>query len=151
MTQIVSIVDANPVNQNALRLFIKSFEKYSTMPLKSLLVLYPKDRLNFNFIHWLKRKNIQTESYSLTSEDGDPYKAKFLLMDYIRSCKDNKDDVLYIDPDHIFLKDFSFKPQDDVLIVSSEVKDGWCRSSCRGSWQTYPSPGRRPTPPRATA
>ena len=116
----VTVTDQNRVNQNAVKIMLKSFLPFFE-GFDSISVLYPNGQLPSELISWLKKSSISTFSFDLEPND-DPYATKFLLIDFLDLHGTKFDEILYLDPDHIVLRKPKLKAIDNSLIVSSEVK-----------------------------
>ena len=103
MEAIVTIINHNIINQNALKIFILGLQKHH-VKFEKLFVLAPSSQIDESLQNWLKRNHAIFVEYDLLKSD-DPYFAKFLLKRFLNDpILDNIEIVTYMDPDHIVLK-----------------------------------------------
>lgn len=123
---LVTTVDANPINQNALRILLKSLPEH-LRDTCDIYVVHSPNAVFFELQRLLGMYGAST--YSSQEMDGDdPYRVKLLLVDFLSELDSDHDGVLYLDPDHIVAREFSlegfaFADVPDSMIVSSELRD----------------------------
>ena len=118
---IITGVDSNPVNQNALKILLKSINANLNGYTKDITVIYPQNELSLEYLTWLETNKISTFS-GKPFNPNDPYRVKLLLIDIIKEKGKNYDEIFYLDPDHIFLNQFKTINSKNALKVSSEIK-----------------------------
>ena len=120
----VTIVDGNPINQNALKILLNSIKVFSPSLRKNLIVIYPEGELPISYLKWLSENKVSIYSKKIELRN-DIYKVKLLLADFIKAniqSLKSSDLIFYLDPDHILLSKLNIKPKHNTLIVSSEFK-----------------------------
>jgi hypothetical protein len=83
--------------------------------------MLPLNQSKKELIKYLIRKKIQVLYYPKFASD-DPYVVKFFLSSFIKQEGEQFENILYLDPDHIVVKEFNFTAKDETLYISSEVK-----------------------------
>jgi hypothetical protein len=116
----VSICDHNPINQNCLKLLIKSAEKFLHQRVNKY-VLIPDSMESQKLSNWICGQNVNILKFKSSCDNEDPYFVKFLLSDFINTENLNIDYLFYLDPDHIIRDKFKLDLIEDEIVVSSEI------------------------------
>lgn len=118
---LVSVADKNKINQEALSLLIFSIGQKSPATFTDIFLLYPTGEVEDTFIYSIEKLGVKPIPYPLERLD-DPYRTKFLLCSFFKELRCTNEYFLYLDPDHIALKPFTFRHEKSEVLVSSELK-----------------------------
>ncbi|MES2644724.1 MAG: hypothetical protein V4850_34870 [Myxococcota bacterium] len=118
---LVTVVDANPVNGAALALLFEGFNRVYRGWSDRMTVLQPAGEVSAELMATLRSYAVARFVAPCDHAD-DPYRVKFLLVDYVRAMKRSTRTLLYLDPDHLVLGPFPAHPPTGSIQVSSEVK-----------------------------
>jgi hypothetical protein len=121
MLRVVTVVDENPINLIASKILIAGLIIHSTQNYQ-IEVLINGNVAN-EYLNWLKDRKVNIIVGKIDASK-DRYKTKLLLINHVIKHEEDSEYLLYLDPDHLVLKDFScFFRVRDCLIVSSEQND----------------------------
>ena len=138
---IITVVDDNTVNKSAFIIMYTSFCKYSKSKDVDFWLLISLDLNDTNFLKFLKGNKIRFLRYK-AEKNGDPYYAKFIIKRFISDKGNIYKNVLYLDPDHIFIKKFELEDSvTNTIYFSSECtivdNDFLCTLSGLNSFINY--------------
>lgn len=115
---IVSIVDDNVVNRNALFFLIQGLLNNYFNP-QYIFIISSSENKNAQLMEWINKKKIHVVFYNWKKKK-DPYEIKFLLSDLARKLLDDIDSFLYLDPDHVVFHLQQLESGYKEFLISSE-------------------------------
>lgn len=126
MIKFITVIDENIINQIALKLLVCNLLEFNLN--KKLVVLCTQNSINSEYKDWLATNKVLYQEFQPENIE-DPYRAKFLIKNFLESDCTDRDYLCYVDPDHVIFEKPSFPNiPENTLFISSEAQQAHKRA-----------------------